>query len=53
MANPELPHFVTYYARVYMAVRPCVHNYWPAGIWHTHLFSLEQVWITGDCREGN
>ena len=53
MANPELPHFVTYYARVYMAVRPCVHNYWPAGIWHTHLFSLEQVWITGDCREAN
>ena len=53
MADPTLPHFVTYYARVYMSVRPCVNNYWPAGIWHTHLFSLEQVWLTGDCRDAS
>jgi ABC-type transport system substrate-binding protein len=53
MVAPEQPHFVTYYARVYMSVRECVHNYWPAGIWHSHQWSLEQVWITGDCQSGN
>lgn len=53
MADTSLPHFVTYYARVYMAIRPCVNGYWPAGIWHTHLFSLEGAWITDSCRDGN
>ena len=50
MAEPSQPHWMTYYARVYMSIRGCVHNYQPGGIWHTHQFALERAWVTGDCR---
>ena len=50
MANPELILMPNFYSRVLMSVPDCVHNYRPGGVWFTHLFALERVWLTGDCR---
>jgi ABC-type transport system substrate-binding protein len=51
MANPELILFPNFYSRVLLSYRDCVHNYRPGGVWFTHLFALERVWLSGDCRE--
>ena len=49
MADPALTTWPTFFTTVYMSVHGCVHNYLPGGVWASHLWSLERVWIDGEC----
>jgi ABC-type transport system substrate-binding protein len=53
MADPGLPNFMGYYAKVYFSVRGCVHNFTIGGAWGTHRYALERVWLTGACRNAS
>ena len=49
MANDKLTFWAIGYTSVVAPVHGCVNNYSPGGVWDSHSFALEFVWLTPDC----